>query len=77
MTTNLNAATISFMRGFSCLCYHLVRTGNIKISAILNEDNPATGNTLRFPDLGNVTIDQVYKTPLLVFIAGLTSYDIE
>jgi len=58
MTTNLNAATISFMRGFSCLCYHLVRTGNIKISAILNEDNPATGNTLRFPDLGNVTIDQ-------------------
>ena len=57
MTTNLAVSTIAFMKGFSCLCYHLVRTGNIKISAILSS-NPHSGNMLRFPDLGNVTIDQ-------------------
>ena len=45
------------MMGFSRLCYHLVRTGNIKISAILSTNQETGINTLSFPDLGDVTID--------------------
>jgi len=32
MTTSLDASTVDFLLGFAKLCYHLVRTGNIKVS---------------------------------------------
>lgn len=53
LTTNLEETTIHFVLGFARLCYHLVKSGNIKISAIMQANN-----TLNFPDLGDVTIDQ-------------------
>ena len=53
ITTTLEDSTIAFILNFSKLCYHLVKSGNIKISAIMQEDA-----TLHFPDLGEVTIDQ-------------------
>ena len=53
ITTTLEDATIAFVLNFSKLCYHLVKSGNIKIAAIMQENN-----TLHFPDLGEVTIDQ-------------------
>ena len=54
ITTTLEDATIAFILNFSKLCYHLVKSGNIKIAAIMQEEG-----TLHFPDLGEVTIDQV------------------
>jgi len=45
--------------GFAKLCYHLVSTSKIKISAVLAKDPDHGGGVLRFPELGNVTIDQV------------------
>ena len=53
ITTTLEDATIAFVLNFAKLCYHLVKSGNIKISAIMEANN-----TLHFPDLGDVTIDQ-------------------
>ena len=44
---------MNFVLNFAKLCYHLVRSGNIKISAIMQPNQ-----TLTFPDLGGVTIDQ-------------------
>jgi hypothetical protein len=44
---------VSFILAFARLCYHLVKSGNIKISAIMQANS-----TLNFPDLGDVTIDQ-------------------
>ena len=57
ITTTLEDATIAFILNFSKLCYHLVKSGNIKIAAIMQEEG-----TLHFPDLGEVTIDQVRIT---------------
>ena len=45
------------MLGFSRLCYYLVKTGNIKISAVLSTNNDTGVNTLSFPELGDVCID--------------------
>lgn len=53
ITTTLEDATIAFILNFSKLCYHLVKSGNIKIAAIMQDEG-----TLHFPDLGEVTIDQ-------------------
>jgi len=53
VTTHLEEATVNFVLNFAKLCYHLVRSGNIKISAIMQPNQ-----TLTFPDLGGVTIDQ-------------------
>ena len=46
---------------FQSLCYHLVKSGNIKMTALLNDGDTdaAVNNTLSFPDLGGVCIDQV------------------
>ena len=53
VTTHLEEATVNFVLNFARLCYHLVKSGNIKISAIQTPNQ-----TLTFPDLGAVTIDQ-------------------
>lgn len=61
MTTSLTSSTVDFLLGFARLCYHLVKSGNIKMTAHLNVsggDNDVN-NTLSFPDLGGVCIDQV------------------
>ena len=57
LTTSLTSCTVSFMLGFSRLCYYLVKTGNIKISAVLSTNNDTGVNTLSFPELGDVCID--------------------
>jgi hypothetical protein len=62
ITTNLEQPTVNFIVGFAKLCYHLVSTSRIKISAILTTDPEHGGGVLRFPELGNVTIDQVSLT---------------
>ncbi len=36
MTTSLDASTVDFLLGFARLCYHLVRTSSIKMTAILS-----------------------------------------
>ena len=60
MTTNLHASTVDFLLGFARLCYHLVRSGNIKMKAVLNDGSGSdVSNTLTFPDFGGVSIDQV------------------
>ena len=63
MTTSLDSSTVDFLLGFARLCYHLVKSGNIKMTALLNVDcggdTDAVNNTLSFPDLGGVCIDQV------------------
>ncbi|XP_071744457.1 uncharacterized protein [Lepeophtheirus salmonis] len=57
LTSMLEEETVSFLLGFARLCYHLVRTGNIKMSARLVKNE--TEYRLFFPDLGNdVSIDQ-------------------
>ena len=53
VTTHLEEATVNFVLNFAKLCYHLVKSGNIKISAVMQANH-----TLNFPDLGDVTIDQ-------------------
>ena len=58
ITTNLETPTVNFIVGFAKLCYHLVSTSRIKISAVLSSD-PSHGSVLRFPELGDVMIDQV------------------
>ncbi len=59
MTTSLDSSTVDFLLGFARLCYHLVRSGNIKMEAVLNDGNGANvNNTLTFPDFGGVSIDQ-------------------
>ena len=61
MTTSLDSSTVDFLLGFARLCYHLVKSGNIKMTALLNDGDTdaAVNNTLSFPDLGGVCIDQV------------------
>ena len=60
MTTSLDSSTVDFLLGFARLCYHLVKSGNIKMTALLNVCSDADmNNTLSFPDLGGVCIDQV------------------
>ena len=60
MTTSLDSSTVDFLLGFARLCYHLVKSGNIKMTALLNVGGDADmNNTLSFPDLGGVCIDQV------------------
>ena len=62
MTTSLDASTVDFLLGFARLCYHLVRSGNIKMKAVLNDGSSSdVNNTLTFPDFGGVSIDQVRK----------------
>ncbi len=58
MTTSLDSATVDFLLNFSRICYFLVKSGNIKMSAYLSE--VADGSVLSFPDFadGAVTIDQ-------------------
>ncbi len=36
MTTSLDTSTVDFLLGFARLCYHLVRTSSIKMTAILS-----------------------------------------
>ena len=60
MTTSLDSSTVDFLLGFARLCYHLVQSGNIKMSAVLSgsNENNNDGARLTFPDFGNVSIDQ-------------------
>ena len=38
MTTSLDVTTVDFLMGFARLCYHLVRSGNIKMAAVMQTD---------------------------------------
>ena len=68
MTTSLDSSTVDFLLGFARLCYHLVKSGNIKMTALLNDGDTdaAVNNTLSFPDLGGVCIDQVRSWGFLI-----------
>jgi hypothetical protein len=61
MTTSLDTSTVDFLLGFARLCYHLVKSGNIKMVAQLtiSDSNSGMNNMLTFPDFGGVSIDQV------------------
>ena len=59
MTTSLDSTTVDFLLSFAKLCYHLVKSGNIKMAAVQAEVGSAiAGGTLTFPDFDGVCIDQ-------------------
>lgn len=45
---------MTFLRSFAQLCYHLVRSGNIRMSAVMDQEN----NSLVFPEFNGVSIDR-------------------
>ena len=73
MTTSLIPSTVSFMLGFSRLCYYLVKSGNIKISAVLSTNLDTGVNTLSFPELGDVSIDMDKAETFGLMTVRLTS----
>lgn len=58
MTTSLSSSTVDFLLGFARLCYHLVKSGNIKMTAIQSHGPHLDNGLLTFPDFGGVSIDQ-------------------
>lgn len=54
ISTNLENSTVTFLRSFAQLCYHLVRSGNIRMSAVMDQEN----NSLVFPEFNGVSIDR-------------------
>ena len=65
ITTTLEEATVAFVLSFAKLCYHLVKSGNIKIAAVMQANH-----SLHFPDLGEVTIDQERAETFGLMIVG-------
>ena len=61
------------MLGFSRLYYYLVKSGNIKISAVLSTNLDTGVNTLSFPELGDVSIDMDKAETFGLMTVGLMS----